>query len=96
MTEGVYYVKANIDASDTLKGTWAQFEAQLRSHGSGDDQITAMETAFYMGAAQVFASIDTAAKVDMKTLSDRMGEIYRDVEEHMKRNMTGLKPQGSA
>jgi hypothetical protein len=57
-----------------------------------------MRSAYFMGGAQAFMSIDAAAKIGLAELSAVMNQMFKDVDEEMTRNASALlqDTQGSA
>jgi hypothetical protein len=98
MAEVFKVIKGELDPDLTLKAGWTAFAGCLREAGSGEDQIDAMRSAYFMGAAQSFMSIDQAAKIGMVELSAVMNQMFKDVDEEMTRNASALlqDTQGSA
>ena len=98
MTEVFKVIKGELDPDVSLKAGWAAFAGCLRKAGSGEDQISAMRSAYFMGGAQAFMSIDAAAKIGMAELSAVMNQMFKDVDEEMTRNASALlqDTQGSA
>jgi hypothetical protein len=98
MTEIFKVIKGELDPDATLKAGWAAFAGSLREAGSGEDQISAMRSAYFMGGAQAFMSIDAAAKIGLAELSAVMNQMFKDVDEEMTRNASALlqDTQGSA
>jgi len=85
MTE-TQLIEGKINAEQSLQEVWAGFAADLRRAGAPEEQITAMQTTFYMGAAQVFAAVDYAAKSDIKTLGHIMRRLFFEIDTQIKRD----------
>jgi hypothetical protein len=85
MVEVRTIIPIGVKPDSTLGELWKSFADDMRECGAGADQIDAMEVTFYMGAAQVYASIDHAARKNNTALRDIMKQLYHEIDAKMQR-----------
>ena len=96
MVDVLKVIKGELDPDITLREAWCLFSDNLVEAGSGPDQLNAMQSAYFMGAAQAFMSIDRAAKLGAAELTEVMNQMFKDVDEEMRRNHKMLHTEGNA
>jgi hypothetical protein len=72
---------------NTLNEMWIKFAEGLRALDAEEKQVEAMKSAFYFGAAHVYARIDHACRDEESctTFGEVMDEIFHEIDTVMKR-----------
>lgn len=93
-------VKIHINPADTLEEAWDKFVIGLEDGGMDEYTIDMMRTAFYVGATQVVAAFDIAARTEekpWKEIHHVMSKLYGEVTEQMQHSRDFyVQPEGNA
>jgi hypothetical protein len=89
-------VVVSIDPASPLDENWNEMATSLLEQGATVDQLDAMHMAFYVGAASVYGRVNNAAQGDIKTFTNVMAELFKEIDCVMTNGLLSTTPQGHA